>query len=34
MSFRNLSHVYIVKNLLKDEQRALEENNKKKEDEQ
>lgn len=34
MSFRNLSHVYIVKNLLKNEQRNLEELNKKKEEEQ
>jgi rod shape-determining protein MreC len=34
MSFRNLSHVYIVKNLLKEEQRKLEDLNKKKEEEQ
>ena len=34
MSFRNLSHVYITRNKLYDEQKALEEKNKKKEDEQ
>lgn len=34
MSFRNLSHVYIVKNKMRDEQKGLEQNNKAKEEEQ